>query len=1810
MKWKTSKRWMALILSLLMVLSAIPLDVFGSAEEAADVETIPEEITEEAVEEPVEAPAEEPAAVPSAEEETVIQGAEQGSFEAEPTTVYTYEDEEKTVVATLTDGSAIPEGSQLFVRTLTDSTTDQDELERFNWVDSYVKEQAADNDFVISGCEYYDIYFLYEDQEIVPSAGEMYVEILYKDGKVPESYRTSTQTGKEVKIYQLGEYLNENSEIIYQLDDLLELGRLNNLNAAEDGTVLELGVNETAFLPIALVWKEDPQPVEHNENEVTAESAPVTNEGSLPEEETAFDETYQDEDVEIHVSADEGVIPEGADLAVVPIRKQEIPEDASAEEKAALQEMNQKYDETKSHLDADADTEKEIEGFVAYDISFMRDGEEVEPNGNVDVTMNFINPVLPEGVSEDAEVVVNHLEKDAASDTGIKVVDITEESEVVTSADGVAVEKIALVTESFSTFVVRWDKSNSKCATVYYVNENGKEITGSKKSQYEVSDKEWLTLDAGFAGEIDGYEFKEARLNTYDGTKAAQIKYDGGWKYRSTSGSSSQSISGWKKDKNYGDRKIYLVYGEKSTDELTEVETVDSNAAGITMRMIDYNSEAWANDYGNGNVKQGLASRTLNKDGYPVGTGDGNRGKNFSQWFGGGTAVNHLFLKDTYDQTGYYEYSSFQNYAYLGDNSDFTVYEQIGTPRTGESIKNYFYYRGNFMPYNEIAAGKLSSHTNLFDENGNSLPTSDPRYGEKLYKTQGKNNFYFGMYLEANFLQMPNGKVEHKGEESPMIYEFNGDDDLWVYIDGVLVLDIGGCHDAHSGYINFNTGAVHVELGNGTQDTTIKDLFRLAGKFPNGDDWKEREAGQHFDGNTLKDYSAHNMKMFYMERGAGASNLHMKFNLPVIPEGQITVEKQLTQETDPIKYGDVEFGFKLYVENADSTTGAGLGTFRQVTDLSSYTAEKILADSTTDSLSLDSQGRFYLKPKEKAVFNNIPKNLKYYVQEVDVRSEEYDQVTINGTTVVTPDGEESFTATAPKATVSSRPWVTFRNSCSAANLRSLTVKKVMANNETSSDDFTVNVKLENSYGELENYEGSYRLFTGESADYETLTAVEGNITIKANQSVVINNIISGTDFQVTELDPGEQYNSPVITVEGNDPAEENVEGSMGSIKLGENSVVTVTNEWMDDEAYVQKDVEYSKDAKLTNWDDRTYEIILGAKSKVTKVGKGSADIVLLLDNSSSMTNSSYGGKKRWQNLKEAVESFIDSTAENSPTSKIAIVTFDKDSTERDILADFTTVGDGSNLHSAMDQYSIGSGTRQDLGLANVENLLNNHEGTNPRYVILFTDGEPYPANIRDTICQDAYDTSMRIKENVSVYTVGLAMSSGLTCSYTLADGTRLNKVSVLEWLNSLASDSDHAINVADTANLTDIFNDIQQSISQNVKVTIKDVVDARFKVTDEEKDRLRGLGASVTENANGTTTVEWPVTATKDGWTGSIHIVAKDEYIGGNDVTTNVESESTITYEGKEVPLTNDTPTVNVKAELKINNAETTIFLGDTVPTDEAILKRLFDSGYTIGRDGGELKASDFVKEWYKDEACSQPVTLEDMARIAPTDTQKFYLKVTYDAGAPTEESTGRTDGNIAGGDDHIVTAVNSDTKNYKDKEYGVYTVYVVDGQLTITKKIDEQYTHIKPINANQSFVFKIQKYAVNADGSRGDLVNTFYEVINFNANESGTEKTKTISGLSKGYYTVTEETEWSAKYNLVSQVDNFEENTDECVDLYIGKKLESSNDKLSFYGVGNTEENEKHANVLVASTEFTNNVDREWKWLSDTAAAVNKFNQ
>ena len=278
----------------------------------------------------------------------------------------------------------------------------------------------------------------------------------------------------------------------------------------------------------------------------------------------------------------------------------------------------------------------------------------------------------------------------------------------------------------------------------------------------------------------------------------------------------------------------------------------------------------------------------MGTDGYPIAK---NGAKSLSGLFSGATETNNLFIKSIYADTGYYEYSSFENYAYLdtsssGSKKDFKVYKQIGTPTNEDK---YFYKRGNFMPYNSISAGRFSTNKNLYDEDGKALTDTAPRKEEKLYLVNGTPNYYFGMEVSANFVQQKNGQVTQNGKKEPMVYEFNGDDDMWVFIDGILVLDIGGIHDAHSGKINFATGVVSwkdcVTGGTPVESiTTIKKLFKEAGYFQDGTVWNDNKVSDYFKGDTFKDYSSHTMRMFYFERGAGASNLHMKFNLPVVPE--------------------------------------------------------------------------------------------------------------------------------------------------------------------------------------------------------------------------------------------------------------------------------------------------------------------------------------------------------------------------------------------------------------------------------------------------------------------------------------------------------------------------------------------------------------------------------------------------------------------------------------------------------------------------------------------------------------------------------------------------------------------------------------------------------------------------------------------------------------------------------------------------------------------------------------------------------------
>ena len=222
----------------------------------------------------------------------------------------------------------------------------------------------------------------------------------------------------------------------------------------------------------------------------------------------------------------------------------------------------------------------------------------------------------------------------------------------------------------------------------------------------------------------------------------------------------------------------FAAYVSEATSELHPVKTVDSVSAGITMKMYDFSTRDQltkvvdGNTYIEGNYynNSGLASKTL-INGFPY--FESTR-KSASDLFNSNNYkgdANRLFLESVYDSTGYYEYSSFNNYAFY-ENGSFTVYQETGTP---SNDNKYFYKRGNFYPYNKLDVNRVATNRNNYDGSGNNLDILDPTNDGTLYMTDGKND-YFGMTMEFSFMQPKNGY----NNGGPMIYEFNGDDDLWV----------------------------------------------------------------------------------------------------------------------------------------------------------------------------------------------------------------------------------------------------------------------------------------------------------------------------------------------------------------------------------------------------------------------------------------------------------------------------------------------------------------------------------------------------------------------------------------------------------------------------------------------------------------------------------------------------------------------------------------------------------------------------------------------------------------------------------------------------------------------------------------------------------------------------------------------------------------------------------------------------------------------------------------------------------------------
>lgn len=164
-------------------------------------------------------------------------------------------------------------------------------------------------------------------------------------------------------------------------------------------------------------------------------------------------------------------------------------------------------------------------------------------------------------------------------------------------------------------------------------------------------------------------------------------------------------------------------------------------------------------------------------------------------------------------------------------------------------------------------------------------------------------NYGFGAKLQFDFTLTEDGNVVVGKDTSgsdikvPIKFFFSGDDDVWVYIDGELMLDVGGAHGKASGLLEFGANNTVTPYVSSNKNTDQNDTMVYKGYEPGETTKTVNYNGQPITFNkkgptkTLKDQSTHTLTMYYMERGTWESNMALAFNFP--DHNELQVEKQV-----------------------------------------------------------------------------------------------------------------------------------------------------------------------------------------------------------------------------------------------------------------------------------------------------------------------------------------------------------------------------------------------------------------------------------------------------------------------------------------------------------------------------------------------------------------------------------------------------------------------------------------------------------------------------------------------------------------------------------------------------------------------------------------------------------------------------------------------------------------------------------------------------------------------------------------------------
>lgn len=441
-------------------------------------------------------------------------------------------------------------------------------------------------------------------------------------------------------------------------------------------------------------------------------------------------------------------------------------------------------------------------------------------------------------------------------------------------------------------------------------------------------------------------------------------------------------------------------YATTSAAMADDTKQTTEQQAGISLRLHDYNRNTINNNH---------ALKFMNVDG----------SKPYNEYVGEGKGaytgiVNKTLANDGYPTMADDKGSESLGYLFGGkpDDEVVTNYEPTGGLLTLDKDGYYGFDADSQKATYDKALRKFTVSKRQCT-NQSSTPCFAP-FGDG----SEHDKYSFGMNLDAEFYMPEGGKVNNKA----MVFDFTGDDDVWVFIDGVLVLDLGGIHQALDGSINFATGKITYDKpqSNGNSPAaTIADAFS--------------KVGEKWDSTS---YKTHHLSFFYLERGDGGSNCKIRFNLPVKPSKAIDIEKETLGTIDENK----KFQFQLFVDSSPTPYRGKYSVYDAYTN-------QVLFDTQTSNNGVITLAKGQFARVQSDTFTDAT---PYKVRELD--SSGY-TVSANGSPMTQQGSGNNAYAETGSFTVDKTSHVTIVNS----NVKPSNNKSIVKTNGVDGDEYTLHL---------------------------------------------------------------------------------------------------------------------------------------------------------------------------------------------------------------------------------------------------------------------------------------------------------------------------------------------------------------------------------------------------------------------------------------------------------------------------------------------------------------------------------------------------------------------------------------------------------------------------------------------------------------------------------------------------------------------------------------------------------------------------------